>query len=70
MNKLIKCPQCKDSYYMEKYTTTTAMYFPPIYKDGININPDGNITTHYCQCRTCGREFTYSTKYGELYREE
>ena len=43
MNKLIKCPQCGDSYYMGKYATTTAMYFAPIYKDGVNINPDGTL---------------------------
>ena len=49
MNKIIKCPQCDNSYYVEKYNTTTAVYYPPIYKDGVNVNPDGNITTHYCQ---------------------
>lgn len=67
MNTNIKCPQCDKSYYMPKYCTTTSMYFPPIYKDGININPDGNITTYYCQCCNCGYEFTYATRYGELY---
>lgn len=66
----VKCPLCKTSYYTENYCSTTAMYFPPVYKDGVNINPDGNITTHYCTCCTCGRQFTYSTKRGELYREE
>jgi len=67
---IIKCPQCKDSYYIEKYTVSTCMYYPPIFKNGINVNPDGNITTHQCQCCNCGYEFTYATRYGKLYREE
>ena len=70
MNKIIKCPQCNNSYYVEKYNTTTAAYYPPIYKDGVNINPDGNITTHYCQCCNCGYEFIYATQYGELYTHD
>ena len=66
----IKCPKCGDSYYTEKYCTTTAVYYPPVYKDGVNINPDRNTTTHYCRCLNCGNEFAYSTQYGELRREE
>ena len=45
-----KCPHCGKSYYRENYTTTTAMYFPPVYKDGININPDRNKSTTHCTC--------------------
>jgi len=54
-----KCPHCEESYYMENYSMTTAMYFPPIYKDGVNINPDRNTTTTHCTCMNCGKEFSF-----------
>ena len=53
------CPKCGESYYMERYRTSTAMYFPPIYKDGVNINPDRNATTVCCTCMHCGNDFSY-----------
>lgn len=54
-----KCPYCGESYYRENYSTTTAMYFPPIYKNGVNINPDRNISTTYCTCMNCGKDFSF-----------
>ena len=42
------------------------MYFPPIYKDGVNQNPDGNTTTTYCTCCSCNHSFHYSMQYGEI----
>ena len=54
-----RCPHCGESYYQENYTTTTAVYYPPIYKDGVNINPDRNQSTTFCTCLNCGKEFTY-----------
>lgn len=62
---MIKCPHCKKSYYKELYGTVTCMYFPPIYKDGVNINPDKNIHTVECECLECGKRFTYSYRTGE-----
>ena len=62
----IKCPKCGESYYMERYSTTTAMYYPPIYKNGININPDRNITTRVCQCMNCSNTFSYQERGGEI----
>lgn len=56
---MIKCPKCGKSYYMEKYTTCTAMYYPPIYKDGVNINPDRNMSTTVCVCLECQHIFSY-----------
>ena len=53
------CPKCGESYYMERYRTCTAVYYPPIYKDGVNINPDKNVSTVYCMCMNCGNEFSY-----------
>ena len=63
----VKCPYCEASIYMIKYSATTAMYYPPIIKDGVNINPDGNITTTNCQCLNCGKEFQYQMRYGEIW---
>lgn len=54
------CPNCGESYYTELYCERTAVYYPPIYKDGVNINPDRNTTTHYCTCMNCGKGFTYT----------
>ena len=54
-----KCPHCGESYYIENYSMTTALYCPPIYKDGVNINPDRNQTTTHCTCLNCGKNFRY-----------
>ena len=56
-----KCPHCGESYYMELSSYSTAMYFPPIYKDGVNINPDRNISTTECKCLNCGKLFSYKS---------
>lgn len=69
MIDMVKCPHCGKSYYMIRYSTTTAMYYPPIYKDGININPNRNITTHTCECMECNKEFTYQECMGEIINE-
>lgn len=63
---MIKCPKCGKSYYTEKYTTCTAMYYPPIYKDGVNINPDRNISTTVCVCLECQNVFSYQKRGEEL----
>jgi hypothetical protein len=52
-----KCPHCGESYYIELYNFSTAVYFPPTYKDGVNINPDMNKSTTHCQCLSCNKEF-------------
>jgi hypothetical protein len=54
-----KCPHCGESYYMENYSECTAVYYPPIYKNGVNINPDKNTVTTHCTCMNCGKDFTY-----------
>lgn len=66
MNIRIKCPNCGASHYEHKYSTCTAMYYPPIYKDGVNTNPDGNITTNYCRCIKCNHNFYYTEQYGKV----
>ena len=65
MAEPIKCPHCGESYYQEGMSTCTCMYYPPIYKDGVNINPDRNIHTTYCHCLACGKEFIITSRYGE-----
>ena len=65
----INCPHCGKSYYAERYATCTAMYFTPIYKDGVNINPDRNITTHVCECMNCGQIFSWQERGGEPMNE-
>lgn len=58
----IKCPTCGSSFYQELYNECTAVYYPPIYKDGININPDMNHITINYQCLNCGATFSITRK--------
>ena len=53
------CPNCGSSFYREDYRTRTAVYCPPIYKDGVNINPDKNKVTIHCTCMNCGNKFSF-----------
>lgn len=57
----ILCPHCGESYYMALHSSCTAAYYPPIYKDGVNINPDRNTTTTECKCMNCGKYFSYQS---------
>lgn len=52
-----KCPHCGESYYTEMFSTSTAVYYPQVYKDGVNINPDMNTSTIHCKCLNCHKEF-------------
>ena len=62
----VHCPFCGHSYFMTHYSTITAVYYPPIYKDGVNQNPDGNVTTTYCTCMNCHHKFHVEIQYGEV----
>lgn len=59
-----KCPNCEQSYYTVGPSYVTAMYFEPIYKDGVNINPDRNTYTTEVTCLGCGKVYTVSQQYG------
>lgn len=59
---MIKCPHCGESYYQENYSTTTALYWAPIFKNGVLINENPNTTTTHCTCCNCGKSFSYSNK--------
>lgn len=54
---IYKCPYCGESYYKEGVSVTTDLYYPPIYKNGVNINPDRNARTTTCHCLSCDKEF-------------
>lgn len=56
-----RCPHCGESYYSEGESYVTALYCPPIYKDGVNINPDTNISTTTYHCYACGKDWTERT---------
>lgn len=45
---------------MENYSDTTTVYYPPIYKDSVNINPDRNTTTVHCTYMNCGKNFNFT----------
>ena len=53
-----KCPECGKSYYTVGASCTTLMYFPPVYKDGVNINPDRNQSTTELTCMECGHKWS------------
>ena len=57
MSSDTKCPHCGESYYTEMSSTTTLAGYPPIWKDGVNINPDQNQSTTRCRCLKCNKEF-------------
>lgn len=57
MSSDTKCPHCGESYFTEVYSMSTAVYHPPIWKDGVNINPDRNERTTHCRCLKCNKEF-------------
>lgn len=52
------CPHCGASYYTELYSTSTAVYYPPVYKNGVNINSNQNQTTTLYKCMACGKKFS------------
>lgn len=53
----IKCPKCGAKYFEVGPSCCTLAYYPPIIKDGVNINPDRNecVTTYTC-CE-CGHRW-------------
>ena len=65
-------PGCeKECVFRGAMSTTTAMYFEPMYdKNGNNLNPDGNITTTNVSCAVCNRQWVSSTRYGETTHTE
>ena len=57
------CPYCGKSYYSVNYITSTAVYYPPVYKDGqlltVQNYKDKNELIHICTCYVCGKNFSF-----------
>ena len=60
------CPHCGESDYYEQYSTSTCMYSPPHYRNGILVEDNPNYCTTYCQCAVCGQVFVATTHQGDI----
>ena len=67
---MIKCPHCGASHYSTGSCMRTAVYYPPIWKDGVNTNPDMNITTTEAHCCECHYDFKIKEQYDKIWTEE
>ena len=66
-SSMLKCPRCGAlGPITEGYSTTTAVYYPPVWKNGVNINPDRNVTTTTYTCGKCECNFSASYLRGKL----
>ena len=50
---------CGKSHYAVHYSVSTLVGWTPIYKDGVLMNQNPNVTTTYCNCLNCGQDFTF-----------
>ena len=58
MTKMPECPR-DDCRFIDCGGTSTLAYYAPIYdKNGVNVNPDRNITTSVLVCLTCGKRWS------------
>ena len=67
---MIKCPNCGASHYSEGPSMRTAVYYPPVWKDGVNTNPDRNTTTTKAHCYECNYDFIIKECAGEVWTEQ
>ena len=59
------CPQCGSDYHSGcDIGMKTLMYFKPIYKNGVNINPDMNTSTFNIKCHSCKTSFVACVQNG------
>lgn len=66
---MIRCPNCGASHYSEGSSQCTAVYYPPIWKDGVNVNPDMNTMTTRAHCYECNYDFVIKSQHGEIWTE-
>lgn len=52
------CPECGGNILRHLHAMSTAVKYFPVYKDGVNINPDRNKITTRWQCTDCNHTFT------------
>lgn len=64
------CPNCGESYFSDGCGVRTLAYYQPIWKDGVNINPDRNTTTFTRTCCSCGKSYVIQTGYEQYYCTE
>ena len=50
----IKCPKCGAKYFEVGASNCTAVYYPTIIKDGVNMNSDHNESVTTYTCCECG----------------
>lgn len=63
---VLKCPKCNSTGPLSQGASmTTTVYYPPVWENGVNINPDGNITRTEFICEKCGCKFSARFKHGE-----
>ena len=63
---VLKCPKCNSIGPLNQGASmTTTVYYPPVWENGVNINPDGNITTTEFICEKCGCKFSARFKHGK-----
>ena len=61
---MLKCPKCNSIGPLNQGASmTTSVYYPPVWENGVNINPDGNITTTEFICEKCGCKFSARFKH-------
>ena len=53
----IKCPKCGAKYFEVGSSYCTAVYYPTIIKDGVDINPDRNKSVTTYTCCECGHRW-------------
>lgn len=59
----LKCPVCGESHYSVGICMCTAAYYEPIYRNGVNINPDRNITTTNYHCLDCKSDWMVESQF-------
>ena len=58
--------ECNEPLYQAGVMSTTMAYYPPRYdENGVNQNPDRNVTSGTVTCTKCGRSWHISMQYGE-----
>lgn len=63
---VLKCPKCNSTGPLSQGASMkTIVYYPPVWENGVNINPDGNTTTTEFICEKCGCKFSAKFKCGE-----
>ena len=63
---VLKCPKCNSTGpLIQGVSMTTNVYYTPVWENGVNINPDGNITRTEFICEKCGCKFSARFKHGK-----